>query len=128
MLNLLHIHLFSISEETVPSLYDPHLEDVSAFVLLKTEKTFPSPVYNFERYYRIALERQCYPGSSVFLSSSTLPFAGNFCKSREKLDDDPALETGIALILFVQHQRANLPRLPESVRISHITDDVQSDD
>ena len=128
MLNLLHIHLFSISEETVPSLYDPHLEDVSPFVLLKTEKTSPSPVYNFERYYRINLERQYYPGSSVFLSSSTLPFAGNFCKSHGTLDDDRAPETGIALILFVQHQRVNPLRLLESVRISHIKDDAQNDD
>ena len=127
-MNLLHIHLFSVSEEKAPSLYGPHLEDVSPSVLLETEKTFPSPVYNLQQYYRIDLERQYYLGNSVFLSSSTLPFAGNFCKSHGTLDDDRALETGIALILFVQHQRANPLRLLESDRISHIRDDAQNDD
>ena len=127
-MNLLHIHLFSISEETIPSLYGRHLEDVSPFVLLKTEKTFPSPVYNFERYYRIALEQQYYLRSSVFLSSSTLPFAGNSCKSRGKLGDDPVLEIGIALVLSVRHQRVNPLQLLGFDRISHIIDDARSDD
>jgi len=82
-------------------LYDPHPEDVTLFVLPETWKTSPSPAYSLQRYYRIALEQQYYPGSSVILSSSTLPFAGNFYKSHGKLDDDPVLGTGIALVLSV---------------------------
>ena len=128
MLNLLHIHLFSVSEEKAPSLYGPHLVDGSLFVLPETWKTSPSPAYSFQRYYRIALERQYYLKSSVFLSSSTLPFAGNFYKSHGKLDDDPVLGTGIALVLSVRHQRVNPLQLLGFDRISHITDDAQNDD
>ena len=127
-MNLLHIHLFSVSEEKAPSLYGPHPEDVILFVLPETWKTSPSPAYSLQRYYRTALERQYYLRNSVFLSSSILPFAGNFYKSHGKLDDDPVLEIGIALVLSVRHQRVNPLQLLGFDRISHITDDAQNDD